>query len=331
MSYQNYSCNNNQNYFVQDRSTSRVSQPPGGGSSFSIGGGNFSDATSASSKLVPGQRMDRQDPSPASEKHAYQNQYANQLQQQISQRNALQIGEGQTQTYGRHSRDPSPMQQQPQQPQIQQHDAHYDIPGLENHYQKSGQSYGYGSGQRDPSPMNDKQLYASQLKQQIEDKKSFQSVSPRMQNMRSGSGGSTGSGGGGGGTNHRGIADTSDAADEKYEKAMQLYRAGGVAGVSQPTSNHPVPSNAAKKEMGGRSGPSPPPHLQRRGQQEAAHKHAEPSRGRSDGVAMAGGRGKPSGQKGPSNGPKETQEPQKPSITVAMPPGGRSSLSLGWN
>jgi hypothetical protein len=38
-----YSCNNNQNYFIQDnRSTSRVLQPPGGVSSFSIGGGNFS-------------------------------------------------------------------------------------------------------------------------------------------------------------------------------------------------------------------------------------------------------------------------------------------------
>jgi len=34
-----YSCNNNQNYFIQNnRSTSRVLQPPGGASSFSLGG-----------------------------------------------------------------------------------------------------------------------------------------------------------------------------------------------------------------------------------------------------------------------------------------------------
>jgi len=332
MSYQNYSCNNNQNYFVQDRSTSRVSQPPGGGSSFSIGGGNFSDASSGGGggKLAAGHRMDNRDPSPVSEKQVYQNQYANQLQQQISQRNSLQYGEGQPQSFGRHSRDPSPMRMQQQ-----QNDVHYEIPGLENHYQSRGQ--GQAGGARDPSPMSDKQIYASQLKQQIDDKKSFQSVSPRlqMQNGRSGSGGSVGSIGGGGG---RGIADmSSDAADEKYEKAMNLYRAGAVSGVSSSSSSqYSLPNNSQKKEMGGKSGPSPPPHLQRRGQ-EATAKPAEPMRGKADGVAMRGnGRGQGGGGgKATGSGSKaaqnETQEPPRSSINVAMPPGGRSSLSLGWN
>lgn len=253
-----YSCNNNQNYFIRDnRSTSRVLQPPGGKSSFSL------------SYDIPADRP----PSGPSRGRVD----AGRQEPAVMQSLAVRRGSDSLDEF--------------------MNSKEYVIPGLENHYRSRGQSSHTSTDSsddiqtsiRDNSPrMTSQQLYASQLRQQIEAKKE---IDAKLNSDR--------------GTRDRRVVDTHfeeggipPQDPNVYDKAMKLYK------DNSAKQKPPMPSSNSAAV--GRKGTVSPSVQQQRGVAERA--------------------------KSPRRKEAESKnEKVRTSVAVHQPPGGRSSLSLGWS
>eukprot|EP00607_Mallomonas_marina_P009840 CAMPEP_0182418264 /NCGR_PEP_ID=MMETSP1167-20130531/2748_1 /TAXON_ID=2988 /ORGANISM="Mallomonas Sp, Strain CCMP3275" /LENGTH=208 /DNA_ID=CAMNT_0024592401 /DNA_START=323 /DNA_END=949 /DNA_ORIENTATION=- len=198
-------------------------------------------------------------------------------------------------------------------------DNNCSIPGLESHYRGQRESASHDRDEskrlavsRDSSSMTDKQLYASQLKQQIDDQKAHQSTSPRVRQMRSGS-------------PSGGAESSPEKTDPRYDKAMQIYR--NTSEKQQSGHSSQVGTNLRNKNVadprssgGPQRNSSDPNSMSQAG--TAPHRRQGQGQNQGQGIAMGSNHG------GKSN--KPAQAPARPSVSVAMPPGGRSSLSLGW-